>query len=308
MMDTLKKIYKKLINPTPCIIILGFLLALVFIVLSLCMLFVDYVGTPLEVAVYAVYALAAITLFYAVFLTVKYSKGLKGRVVSLLESRPLTEKLLRNWGFRTVVTASVSLLLGITYSFTNAYLGISERSIWFGALAAYYILLAVMRGGLLIYHRKNGSLESEELTRAKNYRKTGALLLLMNVALSSAIAQMIFDDRSFDYKDLFIYAFAAYAFYKIAMAIRNFIKARRQDNLTIQAIRDINLVDSAVSILALQTALLHTFTTQDGAVDISLFNTLTGSAVSIFSITISILMIRKGNKLVKEIKANNAGQ
>ena len=82
--------------------------------------------------------------------------------------------------------------------------------------------------------------------------------------------------------------------------MRNAIKARRQDDLTIQAIREINMVDAAVSILALQTALLHTFS--DATVDISLFNTLTGSAVSLFSITLSIMMIVRGSKKIKEIK------
>ena len=130
----------------------------------------------------------------------------------------------------------------------------------------------------------------------------GILLLILYAALSSAIAQMIFDDRGFSYKDWLIFAFAAYAFYKIIMAVRNAIKARRQDDLTIQAIREINLVDAAVSILALQTALLHTF--GDGSVDISLFNTLTGSVVSIFSVGLSIMMIVRGHKKIKELKNN----
>ena len=124
--------------------------------------------------------------------------------------------------------------------------------------------------------------------------------MILNAALSSAIAQMIFDDRSFEYKDWLIYAFAAYAFYKIIMSVRNAIKARRQDDLTIQAIREINMVDAAVSILALQTALLHTFS--DPGMDISLFNTFTGTAVSLFSLGLSVSMIVRGSKIIKEIE------
>ena len=88
------------------------------------------------------------------------------------------------------------------------------------------------------------------------------------------------------------------------MSVINLFKAHRQEDLTIHAIKEINLVDAAVSILALQTALLHTFGT-DG-VDISLFNTLTGSAVSLFAMTLSIYMIIKGHKKVKELKNQNA--
>ena len=195
-----------------------------------------------------------------------------------------------------------------SYAAFNAFLGISERSIWFGALATYYILLAVMRGALLMYHRKKRNLESGPLIRARNYRNTGILLLILNAALSSAIAQMIFDDRHYSYKDWLIFAFAAYAFYKITMAIINALKARRQDDLTIVAIRELNLVDGMVSILALQTALLHTFTEPGANVDISTFNTLTGIAVSGSSIALSIYMIIKGNKTIKKEIGNGTKQ
>ena len=78
------------------------------------------------------------------------------------------------------------------------------------------------------------------------------------------------------------------------MAIYNLFKARKQDDLTVQAIRNINLMDAAVSILALQTALLNTFSGE--GVNISLFNTLTGSVVSLFTLGLGVFMIIKANK------------
>ena len=294
------KIFEKLKRPSGLLLILTYILTVVFITVALLMLFVEYEGTVLEIVAYSSYGLAAISLGYSVYTIVIYAPGLKGRVLALLSSREITRRLLHNWGFRTVVTSTVSFGMSVFSSVTNAYLGISERSIWFGALAAYYIFLALMRSGLLIYHRKNRDYESEALLRAKKYTRCGIFLLILNATLSSAIAQMIFDDRGFEYKDWLIYAFAAYAFYKIIMSVVNAIKARKQDDLTIQAIREINMVDAAVSILALQTALLHTFS--DETVDISLFNTLTGFAVSIFSLALSIMMIMRGIKIIKEIK------
>lgn len=295
-----KRLIERLIKPKGTILALTYILTVIFIALSLAFLFIDYIGTPLEILAYTSYGLAGVGLAYSVYTIVIYAPGLKGRLMKRLMEIEFTRLMIRNWGFRTVVTSTVSFAMTLFSSITNAYLGISERSIWFGALAAYYIFLAFMRSGLLIYHRKKRDFESEGLTRARKYMQCGVLLLVLNAALSSAIAQMIFDDRSFEYKDWLIYAFAAYAFYKIIMSVRNAIKARRQDDLTIQAIREINMVDAAVSILALQTALLHTFS--DATVDISLFNTLTGSAVSLFSITLSIMMIVRGSKKIKEIK------
>lgn len=295
-----KGFLEKLKRPKGIILALTYILTMIFIALAMAFLIIDYVGTPLEILAYTSYGLAGVGLFYSVYTIVIYAPGLRGRVTKRLMEVEFTRLMIKNWGFRTVVTSTVSFAMTLFSSITNAYLGISERSIWFGALAAYYIFLAFMRSGLLVYHRKKRDFESEGLTRAKKYMRCGILLLILNAALSSAIAQMIFDDRSFEYKDWLIYAFAAYAFYKIIMSVKNAIKARRQNDLTLQAIREINMVDAAVSILALQTALLHTFS--DATVDISLFNTLTGSAVSLFSITLSIMMIVRGSKIIKEIK------
>ena len=298
----MKKLFKKFLRPKGALLVLTYVLTLVFITAAMLMLFVEYEGTPLEILAYTSFGLAAVSLAYSVYTIVIYAPGLKDRVCNLLMSNRLSRTVMENWGFRTILTSTFALAMSIFNSVLNAYLGISERSIWFGALAAYYIFLALMRSGLLVYHRTKKDYETEGLTRAKRYMLCGILLLILNAALSSAIAQMIFDDRSFSYKDWLIFAFAAYAFYKIIMAVRNAIKARRQDDLTIQAIREINLVDAAVSILALQTALLHTF--GDGSIDISLFNTLTGSAVSIFSVGLSIMMIVRGHKTIKELKNN----
>ena len=290
---------KMLLRPNCALSILTYLMTVLFSAASLGILFVGYNGNKVpEIFAYICFGLAGTFLAYSVYISVIHFQSIKSRLMVALRSSSLGEHMLSDWGIRTVILAFIAFAASIGNSVFNAYLGISERSIWFGALAAYYIFLAIMRGGLLLGSRRR--VREDELRRAKNYRMCGVWLLILNAALSSAIAQMIFDDRGFSYKDWFIYAFAAYAFYKITMAIINAIKAHRWDDLTIQGIRNINLVDSAVSILALQTALLHTFSGE--GVNISLFNTLTGSAVSLFSVGLSIFMIAKGNKAIKEIK------
>ena len=302
----MKTFLEKLKRPRGVLLGLTYLFTLIFIAASMLMLVIGFDDPIIAVLAYTIFGFAGVSLAYTVYTIVIYAPGLKDRVISFLLGHTLTRNLLKDWGLRTVLTSTVAFAMSIVNSVLNAYLGISERSIWFGALFAYYIFLALMRSGLLIYHRKKRDFESGALIRAKKYMRCGILLLILNAALSSAIAQMIFDDRGFEYKDWLIYAFAAYAFYKIITSIINMFKARKQDDLTIQAIREINTVDAAVSILALQTALLHTF--DDGTADISLFNTLTGSAVSIFSLSLSIYMIIKGIKAIKEIKKTNAGK
>ena len=299
MKPILYNLLKLLLRPRGLVLVITYILTLIFISSSLALLFVDYTGSLLEVLAYTCFGLAGVSLGYSVYTIVIYAPGIKKNFMGMIRSNPNLNMVLSDWGMRTLISAVISFVFGIANAALNAYLGISERSIWFGALAAYYIFLAIMRGGFLLGSRRR--VRSDSLLRAKNYRRCGILLLILNAALSSAIAQMIFDDRGFSYKDWLIYAFAAYAFYKITMAIINAIRARSHDDLTLQGIRNINIVDGAVSILALQTALLHTFSVS-GEVDISLFNTLTGSVVSLFSLGLSIFMIVKGNREIKEIK------
>ncbi len=289
----MKDFLNKILHPKGFPLFLIYLFSSVFIGLALFAVVIGYEGFLSYIA----YAFAAVGLTYTVYTIVIYVPGLKGRVTDAINSNPLGKMVMSDWGLRTVITAAVSFIISIGNAVLNGVAGVTSRSIWFGSLAAYYIMIALLRGGLLIGSRQK--VRSDAIKRARNYRNAGILLLVLNAALSSAIWQMIFDNRGFEYKDWLIYAFAAYAFYKITMAIINAFKARRQDSLTVQGIRNINLVDGAVSILSLQTALLHTF--GEEGVNISLFNTLTGSAVSLFAISLSIFMIIKGNRKIKEI-------
>jgi len=297
------KLLERLKRPTGVLLFLLYLITFISVIGSIIALVLDFMSSAsLSVIAYVIFGVAGVSLGYTVYTVVIYAPGLRGRMISYLEKREITSRMLRNFGFRTVVFAIGSFAASVAYAAFNAFLGIVGGSIWYGALAAYYILLALTRGGLLLYHRrKSKDGECEELVRLKKYRASGMLLLILNIALSSAIAQMIFDERTFVYTGWVIYAFAAYAFYKITMSIINLLRARKQDDMTVRGIRDINLIDAAVSILALQTALLHTFNEGDG-VSISVFNTATGIVVSGFAISFSIYMIVKANKMIKRIK------
>ncbi len=305
MREFWKRTCRFLNAPPVWFLVVFYLFAAAAITGALCMLFVDYAGTVLEFVAYLLYAFAAVSLAYTLFTLFPRVPKIKAWIWATFEKYELTRAILHNYGHRTIIFAIGAFFTSVVYGIFNGYLGIVGQSIWYGALAAYYVFLAFIRGGVLAYHgRKHaGKLENEDLEKAKTYRNSGVLLLILNTALSAAIAQMIFDNRFFAYAEWTIYATAAYAFFKITMSIINLFKARKQADLTIEAIRNINLMDATVSILALQTALLHTF--QDETVDASLFNTLTGIAVSVFTLALGVYMIVKATKKIKEIRTEN---
>ncbi len=309
MNEKWQKFLQKLKNPSPWTLIAVYVATLVFITGALLILFVEYEGTFLAVVAYGLFALAAVSLAYTTYTLVLFAPRMKTWFLRFVDRFEVTRAIMHNYGHRTIIFAIGTFLISVAYGIFNGVLGIISKSIWYGALAGYYIFLALIRGGVLTYHGKKhaGQATNDELEQAKTYRGSGVLLLILNVALSVAIAQMIFEDKFFDYPDWSIFASAAYAFFKITMSIINLFKARKQDDLTIEAIRNINLMDATVSILSLQTALLHAF--QDGSVNVSLFNVLTGSAVSLFTLALGVYMIVRANKKIKEIrKEHNDGE
>lgn len=296
-----RALWKKILYPPTWAKILTFIVSIVSAVGALLMLLVEYENNALAIVAYTLFGIAGTSLAYSVYLIIPLFSKMKNGMIEWMEKREFTHLLLRNFGFRTVVFSVGSFLMSLLFSAFNAYMGIANRSIWYGALAAFYIALALIRGGVLTYHRSRmGKRESDEYVKAKVYRNSGIITLILNIALSSAIAQMIFSGAHFSYMGWTVFAYAAYAFYKITMSIISFIKAHKQTDLTVRAIRNINLVDALVSILALQTALLTMFS--EGDINISLFNTLTGIAVSVLSVGIGIYMIISANQKMKELK------
>lgn len=297
-------------NPPLWVKTVSFLTTIITAIASLLLLLIDCEELFFSILSYTLFGVAGISLAYTVYISVLIFPTIKIRTFSTLQKWKFTRLLLENYGFRSVIFAIGSFIMSIAFSVFNAYMGIMNSSIWYGALASYYIALAFLRGGILTYHkgriRKKNINYKDELQKAKIYRNSGIILLILNVALSSAIAQMIFDSAHFTYVGLTIFAFATYAFYKITMSIINTFRANKQSDLTIKAMSNVNLADATVSILALQTALLITF--DEGSVNISLFNTLTGIAVSAFSIGLGIYMIVKANKIIKLLKENNYEQ
>lgn len=304
--SALKKAWEKILKPPTCVKAIVVVCAVLFIGGAMAVLIVGYEGNlALEILAYTLFGLSALSLAYSVYFIVGWLPLLKNKIIEVINSKKFTRTLREDYGFRTVIFAIGSFCLSIAFGFFNGYMGIAYASIFNGALATYYIVLALVRGGVLIHHGKGAKKddtyhEKDDERRAKVYRNVGILILVLSIALSAIIAQMIFDDRHFSYPGWTVFAFAAYAFFKITMSIINLFKARKHDDMTVKAIRNVNLSDAMVSILALQTALLHTFGT-DG-IDISLYNTLTGCVVSAGTYAIGIIMIVLGVKAIKKIK------
>lgn len=244
---------------------------------------------------YFVYAITAIIFAYSVYTIIISIPRFKQIIIIYMEKRDFTNKLIKNYKFRTIVFAVFSFSTTIIFALFQAFMGIINSSIWFGALASYYIVLSLMRGNNLY---KIFKMNINEEGKSKLYRNNGYMLVLLTFIFSFAVVQMVLNEKGFEYIGMMIYVFALYTFYKITLATINIFKARKQNDFNIQTIRNINLADALVSIVALQTAMFHSFGTSD--INTSIFNALTGGIVCILIIIIGITMIIQTNKYIKK--------
>ncbi len=210
-----------------------------------------------------------------------------------------------DYDFRTVVFTVVSLVITTGYAAFYAMLGIALLSVWYGMLACYYIMLVVMRAVVVFYHRRkskrgeNINEQKEQISRAKIYKGCGITICFLTLPLSISILLMVAEKATFSHAGLMIYVSAVYTFYKVVMTIRHLVKARKSTDMTVKAVRSINIADMLVSVLALQTAMFHSFSPEFNT---DIFNAATGAVVCLLTVVMGVFMIVGGQSAINKIK------
>lgn len=189
--------------------------------------------------------------------------------------------------------ALIAFGINIAFGVYNAALGLIDQSFWFLALAAYFIVLGVMRFAVVLTEKKTANSVSDVFIM----RFTGALLLFMGITLAGITYISVSEEKGDRHGEIAMITIAVYTFTKITFAIVNFVKARKDNSTTIRVLRNIALADAAVSIFSLQRSMLVSFEgmTSD---DIFLMNCLTGTAVYILMFILGVNLMAK-SKLVK---------
>ena len=258
---------------------------------------------------YIIYAIAFIFLSYSVYLIIKYYSSFKDGLMNLIKKYNFTRRVYEDFNFRTTTFACSSLITNILFAVFEITMSLVSKSIWYGALGSYHIILSLTRFGIVIKNREiNNQISNSQNYQSKKlnlYKNTGICVLIFNLALIGAIAQMMFSRKAFNYIGLMIYVMATYAFWKITVSIIGIIKAKKLNDYGIQSLKNINLTDAIISIYALQTALIATFG-DSNSFDMKCMNLASGIAVIGATVAIGVYMIVKCNKekqKLNEVKA-----
>ena len=250
-----------------------------------------------------------VALSYSVYGVVRLYPKAKEATLKWAKKHPFWDRQFSEYGFTALLFTAFSLVITLAFAVYNGTVAIVIKSIWFGALAGYYILLIVLYASILVYHGKrrkalNGGLDKRQvlINDAKRYRAYGVILFLLPVCLSFAIMQMVAFGESFVHTGITIYVYAVYAFYKIIRAVYNVVKEWKNRAMLIMAARNIKLADALVSILALQTAMFREFSDGFDDITVKTFNAVTGLVVCLLTVALGVFMIVDASIRIKKLK------
>lgn len=252
-------------------------------------------GQPVS---YVVYLFSAYTLVVVSL----YIVALWKKIRRLIYQNRHSNRYITDASYRTTISMTGSLIVNLFFAGYKMVTAIRYHSFWFGAMAVYYIVLCFLRM-FILRHLASGDYTQRQALKA--FRNCGVFLVVLNVALSGVVFQMLHQGRGYQYPGSMIYAAAAYAFYSFTMALMNTLKYRKLDTPLLTASKTINLVTALVAIFTLQTAMFAAFGNELSEKTQVIMNILTGTTVCLFILAMGILMVVRGNKRLKTEKEAN---
>lgn len=212
---------------------------------------------------------------------------------NLIHKNETANMLVENYNFRTIVFSVLSVLIAIGLAVFNIVIYAITKSLWCGAMAFYHVMLVLLRGFVLLNHRKrtkNIALSDEDklLGAIKQYRTCGIVFIALTMCLIAMIIHIVREDKVFNYDMYVVYTIAGFTLFQIVVALVNYIKSHKNDSYTVRALRSINLTTALVSFISLQAIALDTFSHN---VNIPVGNAITGFVVCGLVVTSGVYMI-----------------
>ena len=205
--------------------------------------------------------------------------------------------------FSIVFSAGCTLVINLAYGLGHAVLGVMEASSWLLVMAAYHILLGVMRFGAVLTERRH---TSERFVM----RLCGGILVVLAVILGASTALSILQDRAVPHGLIIMLIIAIYTFWKLTMAIVHTVQAHQSGTPLTKTIRNITLASALAAMMTMQRSMLASFGADMPAGDVLLFNALTGGGVFLIVLLMGFNMLfeEKGYEKMANSKLVKANQ
>lgn len=299
-MDKWKKVLKKFLYPPLWIIWPLIPIAVILLVFGLSDRFE---GTALA---YISYLVSAYTLTIVILDLPKRIRILSKEIRNLsvmerISRHPIGQSFIKDRTFRHTASIYQGLAINTLYAVFRGIGALLYRSVWFAAIAAYYLFLGMVRLSLVYHVRRLKQYESpaaREEFEWKGYRLCGFLMLLLHTGMAGMAVLMIRDNQHVEYPGYVIYLSAAYTFYTAITSTVNVFKFRKMKSPILSASKAIAFTGAMMSVMALQTAMIARFGAEDAAFR-QMANTITGSVVCITSVVMAIWMMVRSSRVLK---------
>lgn len=136
---------------------------------------------------YAAYLLSAYALVLLVLSLVPLARLLREKALRL----PPVQIYLQQEVLRARIALCGGVCVNLVYAAYRGALGIAYGSVWFGATAAYYLVLS----GIRLFIAWGGFRGLTPRQEARRYTATGALMLLLSLAMAGMIVQMVLQNE-----------------------------------------------------------------------------------------------------------------
>ena len=205
----------------------------------------------------------------------------------------------RHWGGdlrRVMAGTAASFSCGLLFAGYHGYLGLRYGSPWHACIGPFYLLLAAIRGGILLTEQRNGPRTTQERNRCRRrtFRISAVLLLMLDLALMGPIGLMVVLKRPVGMGMIPAIAMAAYTTWKVTMAS---IRIRRQSrtsggNPLVAELRTVNFIDALVAVLTLQNTLIMVNGPGDGGM--LPFTAASSAVIYAAIVAVTLRMLWKG--------------
>lgn len=301
-----KKLWEWIKRPHGWVLIPFYLFTTVCIAIAIILSVVGQ-STGLAVVSYVFYGLAAVTLGYTVYTLVIFVPIIKRKITEKLKAHKFTANVLEDYDFKTTVFALLSFAVTVAFATMNLVSAIRYGLIWYGAISAYYFVLILFRGAVLLANKKCAekfadNAKKREKSKWQIYLSSGAFLILVEFAMVGAVTQLMLSERPTQSGEIMAIANAAYTFYKVTMAVINLVRARKSSNPVTQSLRNLNFADACMSAVSLTVLMISTFEDSDSTTVMQYMKYAIGFFVCAAIIAMAVFMIVRADKKIKSFK------
>ena len=222
-------------------------------------------------------------LFYTLSAYALASSCFKIPKLKPLVKRIKENEIFKNTARRQKYSLTLSVVFNGLYIVTKSIAGLVFHTPWLIALAAYYLIVFLMK--LILVFTK-------EATR-KTPLLLGSALIISTLPLSFISKALVKKSFAFTYPGYLIYVFALYSFIFLSTALYGFITNGRNKSIKEKCYRTLSLSLAAVTILTLQSAMFSSFSPNENPLFEKRMHAILSLAIVIIVALLGLHLIRE---------------